>query len=79
MTSYEAMKRRVDELIAMEEAEIKKLELDAKRFRWLCENISTIGQVEESYDRWCIDLQDPGIELETDKLFSAAIDKAMKS
>jgi hypothetical protein len=38
MKSYEAMKIRVDELIAMEEAEIKKLELDAKRYRWLREN-----------------------------------------
>ena len=57
-------------------AERDACKMDAARLDWLCKNIN-IGSSAGGRDRWSIDLPDPGVELDTDKVFRAAIDEAI--
>ena len=58
------------------ERELAEVRKDAERWRHVRENIQ-IGSGAGGMDMWKIILPDPGIELEVNKVFTAAIDAAI--
>mgnify|MGYP006935542425 CR=1 FL=1 len=74
---YESRIATLESELAQLRSEVEALKVDAERYRWLRENIN-IGSGANGMDEWRIILPDPGIGLDTDKVFDAAIDAARK-